>query len=104
VARIQDCPERRRLLRDDAVIIFPNPNDGNFSLRVNSTLYSSNLIMKVYTSSGNLVRTQSLRGLVYGQTLTFDFTNLPGGTYMVHMIYDGGVKFSEKIFPVIIGR
>jgi hypothetical protein len=103
VARVEECAERRRLLRDDAVVLFPNPSSGQFNLKMNSTLYSD-LIIKVYTTSGNVVSTQSLSGLTFGQVRTFNFNHLPGGTYMVHVIYDGGVKFSEKIYPMIIGH
>lgn len=103
VARVEECAERRRLLRDDAVVLFPNPSSGQFNLKVNSTLYT-NLLIKVYTTSGNVIRTESLSGLSFGQVVPFNFSHLPGGTYMVHVIYDGGVKFSEKVFPIIIGH
>ncbi|MEO5562374.1 MAG: T9SS type A sorting domain-containing protein, partial [Chitinophagaceae bacterium] len=103
VAKVESCPERIRLLRDNAVVLYPNPNQGKFSILINSVLYS-NLIMKVYSESGNLVRTQSLSGLTYGRVIPFDLTNLPAGTYMVQFIYDGGVRSSEKTFKVLIGR
>jgi hypothetical protein len=103
IAKVEECPERRRLLRDDAVIMFPNPSNGNFSIRINSTLYTS-LIMKVYTPSGNVVHTQSLSGLAFGRVLPFNLSHLPGGSYQVQFTYDGGVKFSDKVFTLIIGR
>jgi len=103
VAKVEECAERRRLLRDDAVVVFPNPSSGQFNLKMNSTLYSD-LIIKVYTTSGNLVRTEALSGLTFGRVVPFNFSHLPGGTYMIHVIYDGGVKFSEKVFPIIIGH
>src|SRR5436853_66943 len=28
VAKVEECAERRRLLRDDAVVLFPNPSSG----------------------------------------------------------------------------
>jgi len=103
VAKVEECAERRRLLRDDAIVLFPNPSSGQFNLKMNSTLYSD-LVIKVYTTSGNLVRTEALSGLSFGRVVPFNFSHLPGGTYMVHVIYDGGVKFSEKVFPIIIGH
>lgn len=92
-----------RLLSDDALILYPNPNDGRFNIRINSTLYSF-LGMQVYSSSGQLVHTQLFRQLVYGQVLPIDLTKLPSGPYMVKFYYDGGARTSEKTFPVIIGR
>lgn len=102
-AKVEDCPERIRLLRDDAVILYPNPNNGQFNIRINSVLYN-NLIMRVYTTSGLLVHNRKLTGLAYGRVVPIDLTNLPGGSYMVQFYYEGGVRTSDKTFPVIIGR
>lgn len=103
VARVEDCQDRNILLRDDAVILFPNPNNGRFNIRINSVLYNY-LGMHVYDASGRLVRTQQFGGLVYGRVIPIDITNLPGGVYMVKFFYDDGVRTSEKTFKVIVGR
>ncbi|HUR66985.1 MAG TPA: T9SS type A sorting domain-containing protein [Chitinophagaceae bacterium] len=104
VAQVQDCPERiRRLAQDAAVILFPNPNNGRFSFRVNSTLYNF-LGMRVYNNAGQLLQTQVFNGLVYGRTVPVDLSHLPAGAYMVKFTYDDGVRTSEKTFPVIIQR
>lgn len=99
---VKDCPERIRLLRNDALILYPNPNNGQFNIRINSVLYNY-LGMKVYANNGTLVRNQQFGGLTYGRVIPIDLTNLPGGTYMVHFYYDDGVRSSEKTFKVIIG-
>lgn len=103
VARVQECAERVRLLRDDAVVLFPNPNSGRFNIRINSVLYNY-LGMNVYNTSGQLVKQQTWGGLVFGRVLPIDLTFLPGGVYMVKFFYDDGVRTSEKTFPVVIGR
>lgn len=103
VAKVEDCPERIRLLRDNAVILYPNPNNGNFNIRINSILYNY-LGMNVYSSSGQLVKTQIFNGLAYGRVVPIDLTFLPSGTYMVKFFYDDGIRTSEKTFPVVIGR
>lgn len=103
IVQVEDCPERIRLLRDDAVILYPNPNDGRFNVRVNSVLYNK-LIMRVYTSSGLLVHNRELTGLAYGRVIPIDLTMLPAGSYMVHFSYNGGVRTSDKTFPVIVGK
>ncbi|MEI9811132.1 MAG: GEVED domain-containing protein [Bacteroidota bacterium] len=99
---VKDCPERIILLRDNAVLLYPNPNNGLFNIRINSVLYSY-LGMRVYTNSGILVRTQQFSGLTYGRVIPVDLTNLPGGSYIVKFYYDDGIRTSEKAFKVIIG-
>jgi subtilisin-like proprotein convertase family protein len=99
---VKDCPDRIRLLRDDAVILYPNPNNGLFNIRINSVLYNS-LGMKVFANNGTLVRTQQFGGLAYGRVVPIDLTNLPGGVYLVKFYYVAGVRTSEKSFKVIIG-
>ena len=101
-ARVEDCPERIRLLRDDAVILYPNPNNGRFFIRMNSTIYNY-LGMRVYTSHGALVRTQEFGGLVYNRVIPIDLTYLPADVYVVEFYYDDGVRTSQKAFKVIVG-
>ena len=101
-AVVSDCPERIRLLRDDALILYPNPNSGQFFIRMNSVLYNY-LSMRVYTSAGQLINTQDWKGLVYGRVVPINLTHLPAAVYMVRFIYDDGIRTSEKTFRVVIG-
>jgi hypothetical protein len=103
VARVQDCPERFILLSDNAVTVYPNPNDGRFSIRINSSLYNY-LGMKVYTANGQLVTTRLFGGLVFGRIIPVDLSQLPSGIYMLHFYYDGGARSSEKTVQILIGR
>jgi subtilisin-like proprotein convertase family protein len=112
IAKVEDCPERQRLLRDNAVILYPNPNKGQFFLRMNSTLYNY-LGVKVYNMTGQLVNGNVVNeavsspvygGLVYGRVIPINLGNLPSGTYMVKVYYDDGIRTSEKGFVVVIGR
>ena len=91
------------LLRDNALILYPNPSTGLFNVKINSVLYN-NLVMKVYGNNGVLVKTQQLGGLAWGRVIPINLTNLPGGVYMVKFYYDGGVRTAEKTFKVIIGH
>jgi subtilisin-like proprotein convertase family protein len=102
-AIVVDCPERIRLLRDNAVILFPNPNGGQFNIRINSVLYNY-LGMNVYNSAGQLISQKVFSGLAYGRVVPINLTHLPSGVYMVKFFYDDGIRTSEKTFPVIIGR
>jgi subtilisin-like proprotein convertase family protein len=99
---VKDCPERMILLRDNAVILYPNPNSGRFNIKINSVLYN-NLGMRVYTNNGTLVRTQQFSGLAWGRVIPVDLTNLPGGLYMIKFYYEGGPRTAEKTFKVMIG-
>ena len=102
---VKDCPERIILLRDDAIILFPNPtDDGRFNIRINSVLYN-NLTMRVYTNNGAIVRTQKFTGLVYGRVVPIDLSVLAGGVYIVEFAYENaGPRTSEKSFKVVIGH
>lgn len=103
VAKVEDCPERRILLRDNAVIVYPNPNDGQFNIRINSTLYNY-LGMRVYDANGALVHRQNFTGLQYGRVLPVDLRKLPAGVYQVQIYYDDGVRTSDKVIKIIIGN
>jgi hypothetical protein len=102
LAKVEDCQERIRLLRIDGVLLYPNPNNGRFNLRMNSTLYNY-LGMRVYTAHGALVRTQQWAGLTYGRVIPIDLTFLPADVYMVEFYYDDGIRTSQKTFKVIVG-
>jgi hypothetical protein len=100
--KVEDCQERIRLLRIDGVLLYPNPNNGRFNLRINSTLYNY-LGMRVYTAHGALVRIQQWTGLIYGRVIPIDLTYLPADVYMVEFYYDDGIRTSQKTFKVIVG-
>jgi subtilisin-like proprotein convertase family protein len=102
---VEDCPDRIVLLRDNAIILFPNPTDGGrFNIRINSVLYN-NLTMRVYTNGGAIVRTQKFTGLVYGRVVPIDLSALPGGVYVVEFAHENaGPRTAEKSFKVIIGH
>jgi len=114
VAKVEDCPERIRLLSNDGVLLYPNPNNGQFNIRVNSTLYNY-LGMKVYDMTGRLVNGKIVKndynqalvspvftGLVYGRVIPVDLSYLPSGMYLVKIYYDDGARSSEKGFLVSI--
>jgi Secretion system C-terminal sorting domain len=114
---VQDCPERLRELTDEgAVIIFPNPSNGRFNVRLRSTLYNY-LGIKTYDMNGHLMVgnavtnpatkretlvTPVYTGLYYGRTIPIDLSNLASGTYLLVIYYDDGVRTSKKGFTIVI--
>lgn len=110
-AKVVDCLERLRLLQDNAVKLYPNPNRGRFNIRINSTLYNY-LGMKVYNAQGQLVNGKVVNeilvspvysGLIFGRVIPIDLTYLPAGIYVIKFYYDDGGRTSEKGFKVVIG-
>lgn len=99
--QVLDCPDRHRKLNEKyAVIVLPNPNRGNFSLKMNSDLYT-NLGVKVFGADGRLYRTFSFSGLTYGSVIPMDLTSLSQGTYYLYM-YNSENGFISRGDGVII--
>jgi uncharacterized Zn-binding protein involved in type VI secretion len=112
VAKVEDCAERIRLLSENGVLLYPNPNSGQFFIRMNSTLYNY-LGVRVYNMAGQVVNgtinndavtSPTYSGLVYGRVIPINLSNLPSGTYMVKVFYDDGIRTSEKGFLVVINK
>ena len=117
--KVQDCPERLRELDDaGAVIIYPNPNNGIFNVRLKSTLYNY-LGIKTYNMLGHLMVgnavtnpatdretlvTPTYRGLHYGSVIPVNLSHLASGTYLLVVYYDDGVRTSKKGFLIMIQK
>ncbi len=102
-AKVFACDERNRSLEQGGAILFPNPNGGQFNIRVNSTRFQF-LQMRLYNSIGQLVATKQWNGLVFGQVLPIDMRHLAAGMYTVRIIYDGGNLYEDKGYQMLIAR
>ncbi|MDF2381507.1 choice-of-anchor J domain-containing protein [Nostoc ellipsosporum NOK] len=100
---VKDCPERYNQLRDDAVILWPNPSNGQFNIRINSVLYDW-LSVRIYTATGELVGRKDLSGLTFGRVIPFDYSHLAGGVYFVQFYYKNGDRATDKTFKIIVGH
>jgi subtilisin-like proprotein convertase family protein/uncharacterized protein YjdB len=103
-ATVLACDERNRDLDNRAVFLYPNPNNGQFNLRINSTRFNV-LGMRVFNSAGQLVSTKQWSGLVFARVIPVDLTNLPAGIYMVRLYYgDGMDRGADRTFQIIVAR
>jgi hypothetical protein len=102
--QVNACPERHILLSaDNSLIIYPNPNNGQLSIKVRSDLYTR-LGMKVYGSDGRLIKTQIYTGLFYDQVLPVDLSNVSNGSYFLYFYNDEGGNLIKKTVEIIIAR
>jgi hypothetical protein len=82
---VEQCAERQIQLDNPASLtLFPNPNTGRFGVRVNTDLYTK-FGLRVYNNLGQLIRTQQVTGVFFGQVIAMDMTQLPNGTY--HLMF-----------------
>jgi subtilisin-like proprotein convertase family protein len=103
-ATVLACEERDRDLDNSAVLLYPNPNSGQFNLRINSTRFNA-LGMRVFNTAGQLVSTKQWSGLVFARVVPVNLTNLPAGIYMVRLYYgDGMDRGADKTYQIVIAR
>lgn len=100
---VNECNERHLLLDAfTAVYVYPNPNNGQFSIRLNTDLYSR-LGLNVFAADGKLIKTQSFSGVGYGSVIPIDMSQVPSGTYQLYIYNDEG-EFIKKAVSIIIYR
>ena len=101
--QVNECNERHLTLEQlGATIVYPNPNNGVFNIRMNTDLYTK-LGMKVYNSQGQMVRSESFGNLTFGSVIPVDLSRLPSSTYHLFLYNDErGGKLSKKGVSVII--
>ncbi len=83
--QVNECAERHRLLSNRlSAFIYPNPNNGHFSIRMNTDLYT-NLGVKVFSSDGRLVKSATFTGIAFGSVIPMDISRLALGTYHLYL-------------------
>jgi len=99
--QVNACAERHLTLdKYPAVIVYPNPNDGSFNIRVNTDLYS-NIGLKIYDSKGQELKAQQFSGVHYGSVLSSEIRKMPSGTYHL-FIYSNDNGFSSKGISIMV--
>ena len=100
-ANVEDCVDRNITLANGGVILFPNPNNGEFWLRMNSLLYNR-IGIRVFNSLGQLVHAQEFSNLTFGSLIPVNLKHAAAGLYRVQ-VYTGTISgMEEKIFPLMI--
>jgi Secretion system C-terminal sorting domain/PKD-like domain len=95
---VNDCIERHQVFQT-AIRIWPNPNNGRFSLQFNSDKYKE-FKVKVVNARGQEMGYYEFKNLVYGQILPFDLSRVADGVYYIY-VYN---TQESGVFPVVIQR
>jgi hypothetical protein len=95
---VNDCIERHNVFQQ-AIRIWPNPNNGRFSLQFNSDKYKE-FKVKVVDSKGREMAYYEFKNLVFAQILPFDLSRLAVGQYFIY-VYN---TQESGVFPIIIAR
>jgi hypothetical protein len=101
---VNECVERHLRLPDfQAVFIYPNPNNGHFSIRMNTDLYTR-LGVRIFNSMGQLVKAQVIQGATYGAVLPISLpTSAPSGVYRLYL-YNDEHGFDKRAASIIVYR
>jgi hypothetical protein len=100
--QVNECAERHlRLNQFPAVVVYPVPNNGMFSIRLNSDLYSS-MSIRIFNSTGQLIKSQEATGLGYGSVIPVNISYVPKGVYQVYMYSDDNGATSSKTVSVLV--
>lgn len=102
-ARVEDCVDRNLTFANNGILLYPNPNEGEFFIRLNSLLYSK-FSVRVYNSTGQLVHTQQFNNLQYGSVSTVNLKQISVGVYHVKVYTETGSAVDEKTFTILIRR
>lgn len=100
-ARVQDCVDRNISLANNGVQIYPNPNKGEFTIRMNSNLYKQ-LFIRIFNSTGQLVHEEQFNNLSYGSLVPVNIKNAADGLYIVKVYADANTVNESKAFKLFV--
>jgi len=87
---IETTPIKNLEMIPDAIMVYPNPNNGSF--KVLFTEADENLLISVYTSNGQRILTQQVNNVAVQQSLDIDLGEVATGAYIVKV---SGKKINE---------
>jgi len=68
----------------DGIVVYPNPSNGNFTVRINTSNLTDNAIVTVYDLFGKIVLSSTMGNNGGFMQQTFSNKNLAAGMYVVH--------------------
>ena len=87
VVSLEDLPENNPL-----ITLYPNPTADHIHINLPKEFQSETLSIKVFNSSGTLVKTTDSNG-----NFQWNLSDLPKGLYFVEISYQGKLLKSEKV-------
>lgn len=82
------------IVTDVKFAVFPNPNDGQFKVRLITTKAVKAEVL-ILDAKGSLVERRLVQLTGTGQTLSFTLKNKKNGTYVVKVVSGGGVQTTK---------
>lgn len=78
----------------DAILVYPNPSNGNFTLQLSETL-NRPVLLSVYDYSGKLVSQKNLNGNQLSHQLSIQNSVSTSGIYFLHLQSENGVVIKK---------
>ncbi len=102
VIQVNECSERHlRLYQFQAITVYPSPNNGRFSIRINSDLYN-NLGVRIFNSLGQQIQTRQFSGLAYGSVVSLDISHMPSGVYQLFIYSSDLGEVDSKGVSIVV--
>ncbi len=71
--------------------VYPNPNNGQFTLRLNTTKTTKAEVL-ILNAQGSIIERRQVQLTGRGQTLSFNLRNKASGLYTVKVVSEEGVQ------------
>ena len=75
--------------------IYPNPTDGQLTIQLSGKDYNLTNSIYIYSANGSLIRRININNPT--NQMQLDISNMPSGTYFIHMHFTNGTVSTEQI-------
>lgn len=75
--------------------IYPNPTDGRVTIKLSGKDYNLTNSINIYSVNGSLVKRININNPT--NQMELDISNMPSGTYLIHMHFTNGTVKTEQI-------
>ncbi len=90
---------KEQLAEENAIEVFPNPSNGDFTIQLGKTI-DTNVEIKLYNVQGALVKSfGTFQGITKGQNISISASNmnLPNGNYIISVVGDGIIEINKIV-------